>query len=176
MNNRNNDMLVEYYAGHRDELIKFIAARLGSVPDAEDLLHDVFLQLLTTENIISTVTLSGLVYTMIRNRITDRFRRMAIYREYENASKLEHSATFNANGTAIYSPAESRLAMRDITEHIEHGLAGIPENCREIYRMHIYAGMKTGEISRQTGDNYRSVEHRPGKARIYIRTYLSQCV
>ena len=76
-------MLVEYYAGHRDELIKFIAARLGSVPDAEDLLHDVFLQLLTTENIISTVTLSGLVYTMIRNRITDRFRRMAIYREYE---------------------------------------------------------------------------------------------
>lgn len=95
---------------------------------------------------------------------------------HENASKLEHSATFNANGTAIYSPAESRLAMRDITEHIEHGLAGIPENCREIYRMHIYAGMKTGEISRQTGDNYRSVEHRLGKARIYIRTYLSQCV
>ena len=125
-------MLVEYYAGHRDELIKFIAARLGSVPDAEDLLHDVFLQLLTTENIISTVTLSGLVYTMIRNRITDRFRRMAIYREYENASKLEHSATFNANGTAIYSPAESRLAMRDITEHIEHGLARSEEHTSEL--------------------------------------------
>ena len=29
-------MLVEYYAGHRDELIKFIAARLGSVPDEEE--------------------------------------------------------------------------------------------------------------------------------------------
>ena len=166
----NNDMLVEYYTVHRDELIRFIAVRLNSIPDAEDMLHDVFLQLFTTESIISAATLHGLVYAMIRNRITDRYRHKAISKEYENAAKLEGKTT-TAGCTA-----ESRLAVRDITERVERGLACIPENCREIYRMHIYAGMKTGEISRQTGDNYRSVEYRLGVARSRIRRYLSLCV
>lgn len=176
MNNSNNDLLVGFYAGHRDELLRFITVRLGSVPEAEDLLHDVFLHLLTTENIISTATLSGLIYTMIRNKITDRMRRRVICKEYEQTAARERHAMYAGDCAATYSTAESRLEMRDITERIESGLAGLPENYRKIYLMHIYGGMKTGEISRQTGENYRTVEHRLGKARVYMRTYLSRCV
>jgi RNA polymerase sigma-70 factor (ECF subfamily) len=57
-------------------------------------------------------------------------------------------------------------------EQLERGLARLPENCREIYRMHIYDGMKVGEISRALGEGYKSVEHRLGSARKAMRHYL----
>ena len=67
---------------------------------------------------------------------------------------------------------ESVYSAREIMERIEHGLARLPENCREIYRMHIYGGMKVSEISQQLDEGYKSVEHRLGLARKTIRQYL----
>ena len=55
---------------------------------------------------------------------------------------------------------------------LERGLVRLPENCREIYRLHIYGGMKVGEISRELGEGYKSVEHRLGTARKVMREYL----
>lgn len=48
----------------------------------------------------------------------------------------------------------------------------MPENCRMIYRLHIYEGMKVSEISQQLGEGYKSVEHRLGTARKVMRQYL----
>ena len=54
----------------------------------------------------------------------------------------------------------------------ENGLARLPENCREVYRLHIYGGMKVSEISQQLNEGYKSVENRLGTARKAIRQYL----
>lgn len=48
----------------------------------------------------------------------------------------------------------------------------MPENFREVYRLHIYDGMKVSEICQQTGDSYKSVEYRLGTARKVVRSYL----
>ena len=67
---------------------------------------------------------------------------------------------------------ESILSVREVMEQMERGLARLPENCREIYRLHIYDGMKVSEISQQLGEGYKSVEHRLGAARKAMRHYL----
>ena len=67
---------------------------------------------------------------------------------------------------------ESILSAREVIEQMERGLARLPENCREIYRLHIYNGMKVSEISQQLGEGYKSVEHRLGTARKAMRHYL----
>jgi RNA polymerase sigma-70 factor (ECF subfamily) len=59
---------------------------------------------------------------------------------------------------------------------MEHGLARIPENCRDIYRMHILGGMRVSEISAQTGEKYKTVENRLGLARRQLRLYLRAVV
>ena len=69
---------------------------------------------------------------------------------------------------------ESILSAREVMEQLERGLARVPENCREIYRLHIYDGMKVGEISRELGEGYKSVEHRLGAARKAMRQYLQK--
>ena len=157
----NHALITEYYISHRDELLAFVSSRLGGSDFAEDIVQNVFLKLLTTDKMISKVTLPSLVYTIARNLITDYYRRHTSYEEYEHYIKSQ----------GIRSQ-ESVFSVREITERLERGLARLPENCREIYRMHIYGGMKISEISQELGEGYKSVEHRLGFARKAMRQYL----
>ena len=157
----NHALITEYYISHRDELLAFVSSRLGGSEFAEDIVQNVFLKLLTTDKMISEVTLPSLVYTIARNLITDYYRRHTNYEEYEHYIKSQ----------GIRSQ-ESVFSVREITERLERGLARLPENCREIYRMHIYGGMKVSEISQELGEGYKSVEHRLGFARKAMRQYL----
>lgn len=155
--------LTNYYITHRDELLVYASSRLGNSVEAEDLVQNVFLRLLTSDRMITEVTLPALVYTIARNLITDFYRRRTHFDDYEHYLK---------NTDSIEESAESILSIRDITEQLERGLARVPENCREIYRLHIYGGMKVAEISQRLGEGYKSVEHRLGTARKAVRQQL----
>ena len=155
--------LTNYYVTHRDELLAYVSSRLGNSVEAEDLVQNVFLRLLTSDKLITDITLPALVYTIARNQINDYYRRRTHYETYEHYLK---------NTDSIDDSAGSVLSIRDITEQLERGLAHVPENCREIYRLHIYGGMKVAEISERLGEGYKSVEHRLGTARKMIRQHL----
>ena len=63
--------LTNYYVTHRDELLAYVSSRLGNSVEAEDLVQNVFLRLLTSDKMITELTLSALVYTITRNLIND---------------------------------------------------------------------------------------------------------
>ena len=155
--------LTNYYVTHRDELLAYVSSRLGNLVEAEDLVQNVFLRLLTSDRMITDITLPALVYTIARNLIADFYRRRTHFEDYEHYLK---------NTDSIDESAESILSIRDITEQLERGLARVPENCREIYRLHVYGGMKVAEISQRLGEGYKSVEHRLGTARKAVRQQL----
>lgn len=156
-------LITNYYITHRDELLAFASSRLGDSRLAEDIVQDVFLRLLSTDKMITEVTLPALVYTITRNLINDYYRRHTNYEQYEHYIKGVCSEV---------TTTESVFSAFDIMERLERGLVRLPENCREIYRLHIYGGMKVGEISRELGEGYKSVEHRLGTARKVMREYL----
>ena len=158
-----NNLIETYYTDHRDELLAFVSSRLGGSEESEDIVQNVFLRLLTTDKMITVVTLPALVYTMTRNLITDYYRRRHHYEEFEHFLKGSSEET---------ESMESVFSASELTELLERGLARIPENCREIYRMHIYGGMKVSEISLTLGEGYKSVENRLGTARKAVRQYL----
>ena len=155
--------LTNYYVTHRDELLAYVSSRLGNSVEAEDIVQNVFLRLLTSDKMITELTLPALVYTVTRHLISDYYRRRNHNLDYEHYLK---------NTDSIDESAESILSIRDITEQLERGLARVPENCREIYRLHIYGGMKVAEISERLGEGYKSVEHRLGAARKSVRQQL----
>ena len=156
-------LITNYYIAHRDELLAFASSRLGDSCLAEDIVQDVFLRLLSTDKMITEVTLPALVYTITRNLINDYYRRHTNYEQYEHYIKGVCSEV---------TTMESVFSAFEIMERLERGLVRLPENCREIYRLHIYGGMKVGEISRELGEGYKSVEHRLGTARKVMREYL----
>ena len=156
-------LITNYYIAHRDELLAFAGSRLGDNYLAEDIVQNVFLRLLTSDKIISEITLPALVFAMTRNQVYDYYRHHTTVEQYEHYIKGVCSEL---------TSDESILSAREVMEQMERGLARLPENCREIYRMHIYDGMKVSEISRELGEGYKSVEHRLGTARKAMRQYL----
>ena len=158
-----SNLLETYYTDHRDELLAFVGSRLGGSEESEDIVQNVFLRLLTTDKMITEVTLPALVYTITRNLITDYYRRRHTYEAFEH---------FIKGSSEEDDSMESVFSARELTELLERGLARIPENCREIYRLHINGGMKVSEISQTLGEGYKSVEHRLGTARKAVRQYM----
>ena len=167
----NKKLLINYYIAHRDELLAYVSSRLGDSCLAEDIVQDVFLKLLTTDKMISEVTMPALVYTVARNLITSFYRRRSHHEAFEHYIIRGHESSIRRQDEGDRS-LESVFSAREIMEQLERGLARLPENCREIYRLHIYDGMKASEISQQLQENYKSVENRLGAARKAIRQYL----
>jgi len=157
-----NSLISRYYTAHRDELLAYVSSRLHDRQESEDIVQDVFLRLLTSPKMISEITLPALVYTTLRNRMIDHWRHHPPSTLHLPPSPL----------LADDRSVESVISAAELTEIMERGLARVPGNCREIYRMHIYGGMKVAEISQTLGEGYKSVEHRLGTARKTIRQYM----
>jgi len=162
-----NTLISNYYSCHRSELLAYASARLGDSGEAEDVVQNTYLRILTTNKMLTEQTLPALVFTVCRNLVNDHFRRRASRHEYEH---------YLQSGDTGKTSMESVFFAADIIEQMERGLARIPENCRTIYRMHILGGMRVSEISAETGENYKAVENRLGLARREMRHYLRAAV
>ena len=158
--NKNRQTITDHYTTHRNELLAYVSSRLGNHAEAEDVVQSVYLRLLMMEKMISSVSISNFCYTIAMNLVYDYFRQHTLSKKY--AYKFAHSHVES------YS-IEPQLFAKELTCLIDHSLKCVPENCRNVYRMHIYEGMKVSEISTLLGEDYKSVEYRLGAARREVR-------
>ena len=166
----NNQLLSNYYSMHRGELISFIAVRIQDVYEAEDMVQDIFLRLLRGQHLITPQTLPSLLHTMVLHAVSDYYRRRHVYEEAEHfiqTSALSHQTS---------ADAESIFSAQQIMERMERSLARLPKDCCEIYRLHIYDGMKVSAIAKELSLPYKQVENRLGQARKAVRQQLRCCV
>ena len=162
--NSSRKLVADYYRNNLAELRAFVRKSIVNDDDAEDIVQNVFLRLLTSEKMISEVTLPCLVYTVARNLITDRIRHFSIADRYEHF--ISHSRAYDDYD------AESIYSAREIMEIMERGAARLSEKNRRIYMMNVCNGMKTAEISEALSENYKTVEHSLGVARKEVRKYM----
>lgn len=159
----NHEIIETYYRAHKSELLAFVSTRLHDSIEAEDLVQEAFLRLLTGECLITEATLPNLAYTLCHHLVIDWYRRHSVRTDAEH--ELRHD-----NRTA--DDTDWLLSMHEVTCRIEHTLARLSDDSARLYRLHIYDGMKTAEISQLTGQPYRNVEYRLGLARKEIRKQL----
>lgn len=163
----NQEIITNYYHKHRNEIVDFVAVRIQDKVEAQDIVQDLFLRLLNGHKLTTEQTLPCLVYTMARNRVADYFRRLHVFEEYEHYIRRRDNSD---------SPMESVFSARQVLERMEFTLARLPEECRKVYRLHIYGGMQVREISEELNENYKHVEYQLGIARKTMRKHLKACI
>ena len=156
---------------HRDEVVTFIAVRITDTASAEDAVQDLFLRLLSGRFLITPQTIHALVYTLARHAVADYFRRRRVSEEYEHYIKKSADGRQQAENNV-----ESVFSARQLMERMERSLARLPKQCCDIYRLHIYDGMKVSEIAQELSLPYKQVENRLGQARRTVRQQLLACV
>ena len=158
------DTITQYYQQHHGELLNYVISRLQGATEAEDIVQDVFLRLISSQQLITTVTLPSLVYTMARHLICDYYRRRKPRKDYEY--ELQYTAP------TVVSSTESLVAIHEVERAIEQCLSRLPGICSEIYHLHLYDNMQVSDISRTLGQPYKTVEYRLGLARKEVRKRL----
>lgn len=167
-NTDNYNLIADYYAAHRTELCGYVFSRIGHEDVAEDIVQNIFVRLLTTDKMISDVTMPSLVYTTARNMVCDYWRHRRAVEEFEHyiiGNGLYAGIRSSDNPESVYSANE-------ITRMLEHSMSRMSEPQRAVYRMNVFGGMKVGEISTTLQMNYKSVENKLGAARREVREYI----
>ena len=167
----NNQLLSNYYSLHRDELVSFIAVRIVDTNEAEDIVQDIFLHLLRGQQLITPQTLPSLLYTMARHAVSDYYRRRHVHEAYEHYLQKSDAGSLMSDDSI-----ESVFSAHQLMERMERSLTRLPKACCEIYRLHIYDGMKVSDIAQELSLPYKQVENRLGQARKAVRQQLRKCV
>lgn len=167
----NNQLLSNYYSQHRDELVSFIAVRIVDTNEAEDIVQDIFLHLLRGQQLITPQTLPSLLYTMARHAVSDYYRRRHVHEAYEHYLQKSDAGSLMSDDSI-----ESVFSAHQLMERMERSLTRLPKACCEIYRLHIYDGMKVSDIAQELSLPYKQVENRLGQARKAVRQQLRKCV
>lgn len=158
-------VISDYYTHHVEEVRAFVGGRIRNQDEADDIVQNIFLRLLSADGILTPNTLASLVYTVARNMIYDYYRHRRSVEEY---------ISFSSDSGRGFTSEASVYSATEIHEILERGIATLKESQRRIYRMNIYDGLAVSDISKTLNMKYKTVESKLGLARKEIRRYMSR--
>jgi len=157
-------------------LFKFIRSRVPDTGDAEDILQDVFYELVEAYRMMRPVEqVTAWLFRVARNRITDLFRK----KRFE-AVKSEPAASSDDVEPLLLedllpSPdagPEAAYARSVLLEELEHALAELPAEQREVFIAHEIEGRSFKEIAAGTGISVATLLSRKHYAVVRLRQRL----
>lgn len=123
----------------------------ASPADAEDLVHDLFVELARHRNrLVAVADLEAYVFTMLRHAVSRRRRRAAIDRRAVAAIGQQHEY----DGHGITTPA----AMRD--DQLQAAVAALPVAQREVVALKFQGGLTLAEIAAAMGTSLNTAASR----------------
>lgn len=158
----------------RARLLSFISNRTPTMEDAEDILQDVFYELVRNEPIERTVSW---LYRVARNKITDWYRKMRPERldDMQLAQEEDGDALYLSDILpSMDVPADRQLLLKLISEELTEALNELPEKQRIVFILHEIDGKSLKEISDQTGAGIKTIISRKRYAVMYLQERLKK--
>ena len=159
----------------QSRLRNFIRRRVPDPRDAEDILQDVFYELVEATRLLMPIEhVTGWLFRVARNRITDLFRKKqpmsfsdaAVTDEEDDLVELEELLPSpDAGPEAVY-------ARNVLLEELEQALDELPEEQREVFVAHELEGLSFKEMAAETGVNVNTLLSRKRYAVLQLRERL----
>jgi len=169
--------ITEVIARERKRLGSFIRRRVPDPGDAEDILQDVFYELVESFRMARPVEqLGAWLFQVARNRIIDRFRRKAAEPVRITADR-EGEDDVAALAEMLPSPRagpEAQYARRLLAEELDAALEELPAGQRDVFIAHELEGRSFRELAEQTGLNINTLLSRKRYAVRQLRDRLRQ--
>jgi RNA polymerase sigma factor (sigma-70 family) len=170
-----NRRISEVIQRERRRLLNFIRKRVGDQGDAEDILQDVFYELIEAYRLMQPVEQVGAwLYRVARNRIIDRFRKRKPEARSEITLGLDQGDALlledllpspDAGPDAVY-------ARSVLLEELEAALEDLPENQRAVFIAHEIEGRSFKQLADETGLSVNTLLSRKHYAVLHLRRRL----
>lgn len=163
----------------RKKYLGFIRQRVRSQEEAEDILQDVFTNVLAASRDTNKPidNLASWVFTSVRNRIIDSYRKKRTDSFADLGSKeskddgLDYVERFL--GDFSYNP-EQDLVRKTIWDAVIQGLEEVPEEQKWVFVKNEFEGISFREMSEETGVNINTLLARKRYAVLHLRTKLQE--
>ena len=157
-------------------LLNFIKSRVGNQIEAEDILQDVFYELVKTVQLNEPIDqISSWMFRVARNKIIDLFRKKKteslesiVSRNDKDGVSLNVSDWLPSNDE---SP-DGQFAHKVIMEQIKEALAELPIEQSEVFEMHELDGLSFNQIADITGEAVNTLITRKRYAVLFLRKRL----
>jgi RNA polymerase sigma factor (sigma-70 family) len=157
-------------------LRRFIRRHVNDSGEAEDILQEVFYELVGAYRLMQPIEQIGAwLMRVARNRIIDRFRK-------KRHEPLRESELIDADGETLNwdellpgsdAGPEALFARRILMEQIEAGIAALPVIQREIFIAHEFEGRSFKELSTELGVSVNTLLSRKHAAVVALRERLA---
>ncbi len=178
-----NALLGETVRRERSRLLSFIRRRMPDADAAEDILQDVFVELVEAYELTTRPIerMASWLFAVARNKISDYYRRPA-----NTVSKAsldvptfadnsdESSSLFLADFLALTSDdtPDSRLFRDTLFEALTHALAELPTEQSDVFVRHEFDGQSFKEMSVVLGVSVNTLLSRKRYAVLHLREAL----
>ena len=161
--------LMQIYQESRGELLRFLTARVGDRAEAEDLLHDLWLRIQSTD---AGPIANGrsYLYRAAQNLVLDRAR--------ARQRRLIRETSWSGHGDDRAEPADPRadieaaIAAREDAAALVAAIAKLPEKAGLVFRLHKIDGLPHAEIAARLGISRSGVEKHIATAMTHLRRAL----
>jgi len=159
----------------RPRLRNFIRRRVPDQSDAEDILQEVFSELVEAYRMMKPLEqVTAWLFQVARNRITDLFRSKKREASTEPAVTTEDGETLQWEDLLPAPDAgpESAYARSVLLEEMDAALDELPEEQREVFVAHEFLGYSFKELAEQTGVSVNTLLSRKHYAVLHLRERL----
>ncbi len=171
------NQIVELFLADKIKFLGFIRQRVRSQEEAEDILQDVFTNILAAAAKVTSPieNISSWVYTAVRNRIIDSYRkkRAEVFSEMQTPGQVEEGIdNFENFISDLTASPEISMMRQSIWTAVQAGLEELPDEQRDVFVKNEFEGVSFREMSEQTGVNINTLLARKRYAVLHLRDRL----
>jgi RNA polymerase sigma factor (sigma-70 family) len=156
-------------------LRNFIRRRVPDPRDVEDILQDVFYQLVEANRLLMPIDhVTGWLFRVARNRIIDLFRKKKP-ESFSDAAVLDEDNELLRLEDLLPSPdagPDALYARRVLLDELEAAIDELPEEQREVFIAHELEGRSFKEMAAETGLSVNTLLSRKRYALLRLRERL----
>jgi RNA polymerase sigma factor (sigma-70 family) len=159
----------------RSRLRNFIRRRVPDPADAEDIVQDVFYELVEANRLLMPIEhVTGWLFRVARNRITDLFRKKKPERFSDAAFEGDDGELLRIEDLLPSPDAgpEALYVRNVLLDELEDALDELPEDQREVFAAHELDGRSFKELSAETGVSVNTLLSRKRYAVLHLRERL----
>jgi RNA polymerase sigma factor (sigma-70 family) len=165
----------EIVTRERSRLRNFIRRRVPNPADAEDIVQEVFYELVEANRLLMPIEhVTSWLFTVARNRITDLFRRKKPENFSEAVIENEEGELLRVEDLLPSPDAgpEAVYLRNALLDELELAIDELPDGQREVFVAHELEGRSFKEISAETGVGLNTLLSRKRYAVLHLRERL----
>jgi RNA polymerase sigma factor (sigma-70 family) len=170
-----NQRISEVVEREQSRLRNFIRRRVPDPRDAEDIVQEVFYELVEANRLLMPIEhVTGWLFRVARNRITDLFRKKKP-ESFSDAAFADDDGELLQIEDLLPSPdagPEALYVRHVLLEELELALDELPEEQRDVFVAHELEGRSFREMAAETGVSVNTLLSRKRYAVLHLRERL----